>query len=227
MRINRKYRIIAGVTIAVLAVVAATATAATATAGDRSPAFAKAQLRDAGGRVVGIVLFETEHHAVTVRARATLPSDSAEFHGFHIHANNPDPTSGIRPGCDAATAFTSVGGHWDVGGHSHGRHTGDLPSLVRKSNGEVRTRFVVDKFTARDLLGHAVVVHVGADNFGNVPLGTAANQYTDNGTAYNGTGGTAATGNAGARFACGVIEPMSEELRAGPATTAPGAAHRW
>src|SRR4029077_19914256 len=130
---------------------------------------AKAKLRDAGGNVVGTVRFQREHHAITGRVRITLPSDSAEFHGFHIHANNPDAITGIRPGCDAATSFTSVGGHWDVGGHTHGGHTGGLPSLVRKSDGDVEMKFVVDKFTAGDLIGHAVVVHVGADNFGNVP----------------------------------------------------------
>ena len=48
-------------------------------------------------------------------------------------------------------------------------------------------------------MGKALIVHVGPDNFGNVPLGSATNQYTDNGTAYFGTGGTAATGNVGAR----------------------------
>ncbi len=180
--------------------------AATATAGSASPTFAKATLLNASGQTVGEVRFSRDHGALAARAKVALPTDSAEFHGFHIHANNPDPTTGIRPGCDGATAFTSVGGHWDVGGHTHGAHTGDLPSLVRQGDGEVELEFVVDKFTADQLVGHAIVVHVGADNFGNVPLGTAANQYTDNGTAYNGTGGTAATGNAGARYACGVIE---------------------
>ena len=202
MRINRKVQFTAGVVIASLAAVLATATA-----GGASTPLAKAKIRDAGGNVVGTVRFQREDHAVTGRVRLTLPSDSAAFHGFHIHANNPDPTTGIRPGCDATTSFTSVGGHWDVGGHIHGSHTGDLPSVVRQSDGEVEMQFVVDKFLAADLIGHAIVVHVGADNFANVPLGTAANQYTDNGTAFNGTGGTAATGNAGARYGCGVIEP--------------------
>jgi Cu-Zn family superoxide dismutase len=204
MRNNRTSRLAIGVAIAILVVVAATATAASA--GGNSPALAKAKLRDANGQEVGVVRFHRANHEITARVKLTLPADSAEFHGFHIHANNPDPTTQIRPGCDPATGFTSVGGHWDVGGHTHGAHTGDLPILVRDSEGEVEMKFVVDRFTSGDLIGHAVVVHVGPDNFGNVPLGPAANQYTDNGTAYNGTGGTAATGNAGARYACGVLE---------------------
>ncbi len=204
MHINGKYRIAACLTIALLAAVVATSTAATA--GGTGPPVAKATLSDASGQVIGAVRFHRERQGVVARVTVTLPSDSAEFHGFHIHANNPDPTTGIRPGCDAATAFTSVGGHWDVGGNNHGSHTGDLPSLVRQSDGEVEMKFDLDKFTPADLLGHAIVVHVGPDNFGNVPLGAAPNQYTDNGTAYFGPGGTAATGNAGARYACGVIE---------------------
>ncbi len=203
MHINYKNRMAAVLAAAALVAVVI---AATATAGSASPVFAQAKLLNASGQTVGDVRFARDHGVVTARAKVALPVDSAEFHGFHIHANDPDPTSGIRPGCDPTTAFTSVGGHWDIGGHTHGAHTGDLPSLIRQGDGEVEITFVVDKFTADQLVGHAVVVHAGADNFGNVPLGTATNQYTDNGTAYYGTGGTAATGNAGARFACGVIE---------------------
>jgi Cu-Zn family superoxide dismutase len=203
MRSKRTHRTVAGLATAALV---AALIAVTASAGSGSPTFAKAELRNASGQTVGEVRFARHHGAVTGRARVSLPTDSTEFHGFHIHANDPDPSTGIRPGCDPATAFTSVGGHWDIGGHTHGAHTGDLPSLVRQSDGEVELTFAIDKFTADQLIGHAIIVHVGADNFGNVPLGTAPNQYTDNGTAYNGPGGTAATGNAGARYACGVIE---------------------
>jgi Cu-Zn family superoxide dismutase len=203
MHINHKNRIVAGLAGAALVAVVI---AATATAGSASPVFAKAKLLNASGQAVGDVRFSRDHGAVTARAKVVLPVDSAEFHGFHIHANDPDPATGIRPGCDPATAFTSVGGHWDISGHTHGAHTGDLPSLIRQGDGEVELTFDVDKFTADQLVGHAIVVHVGPDNFGNVPLGTALNQYTDNGTAYTPTPGTPATGNAGARFACGVID---------------------
>jgi superoxide dismutase, Cu-Zn family len=163
---------------------------------------ARARLIDNSDHRVGQVKFTTEEDG-TVKGHVVvhLPLDSAEFHGLHIHAN----TAGT--GCVAGTGFTGAGGHWDVGGHDHGAHTGDLPSLQRQSDGESQITFIVDKYAAADLVGKAVIVHVGPDNFGNVPRGTATNQYTDNGTAYSGTGGTAATGNAGARFACGVIEP--------------------
>ena len=52
------------------------------------------------------------------------------------------------------------------------------------------------------MIGRAVVLHAGPDNFGNVPVGPNADQYTAGSTAL---AKTQATGNAGDRFACGVI----------------------
>ena len=54
-----------------------------------------------------------------------------------------------------------------------------------------------------DLAGKAVIVHAGADNFGNIPLGAALDQYTANDPAA--VAKTQNTGNAGDRIACGVI----------------------
>jgi Cu-Zn family superoxide dismutase len=61
-----------------------------------------------------------------------------------------------------------------------------------------------DGFTKDDLLtgkGTAIVIHAGADNFGNIP----ADRYTQ----VNGSPGpdqtTMSTGDAGKRVACGVI----------------------
>jgi Cu-Zn family superoxide dismutase len=205
MRFTLRQRFGAGVAVLVIAATGLAVVTFSATASSASPTVARATLKNVAGQEIGEVRFQRDHGVLEGRARLVLPTDSAEFHGFHVHANNPDPATGNRPGCDPATAFTSVGGHWDVGGHTHGSHSGDLPSLIRQSDGEAEITFALDKFTDDDIIGRAIIVHVGPDNFGNVPLGTAANQYTDNGTAYNGTGGTAATGNAGARYACGVI----------------------
>jgi len=178
-----------------------------APASGAASAVARAELRDAAGNPVGDVRFTGGRgNEVTVRASVRLPVDSPEFHGFHIHANDVDPVTGARPGCVGSGGFVSVGGHWDVGGHTHGSHSGDLPSLARQGDGEAEMTFVIDKFTLSQVMGRALIVHAGADNFANIPRGTASKQYTDNGTAFSGIGGTAATGNAGARFACGVIE---------------------
>ena len=53
------------------------------------------------------------------------------------------------------------------------------------------------------LRNRVVILHANPDNFGNVPTGPAANQYTANSQAA--TTATANTGNAGNRVACGVI----------------------
>jgi Cu-Zn family superoxide dismutase len=182
------------------AVIAATGVIAMSTTSGADKLIARATLIDSTGAEVGSARFTVKHGEVTGRVAINLPVASPEFHGLHLHANS------AGTGCVVGGGFTEVGGHWDVSGSTHGAHTGDLPSLLRQSDGSADITFVVDKFAAADLVGKAVIVHAGPDNFGNVPLGSATNQYTDNGSAYNGTGGTAATGNAGARFACGVIE---------------------
>lgn len=193
------------ITVAVILVVGAAGFAtlrasAGTPAADRSRAVAVAKLIDANGAKVGKVRFSQRGTGpVDATAEVYLPAGSPEFHGFHVHANADGA------GCIPGSGFTAVGGHWDVGGSQHGGHTGDLPSLQRRSDGGVEISFRLDKFDVADLVGKAVIVHAGPDNFANVPLGPAANQYTDNGTAFSGTGGTAATGNAGGRLACGVI----------------------
>lgn len=195
MRPTRKLGAAAGLALAAGAIFVA------APSSGASRLLAKATLIDSAGQPVGTARFTRDSKGdVTGRVRVRLPATSPEFHGLHLHAN-ADNT-----GCLPGTGFTGVGGHWDVGGHTHGAHTGDLPSLARRSDGQAELVFLLDKFSTADTIGKAVIVHAGPDNFGNVPLGTALNQYTDNGTAYNGPGGTAATGNAGARYACGVIE---------------------
>lgn len=198
-----KSRIVTGLAATAIAVGGGSAllAAGSSPAGAGRPrTIATATLIDGTGARVGRLAFRQDRDGlVTARGRVTLPTDSSEFHGFHLHAN-ADGT-----GCVPGTGFTGVGGHWDVGGHQHGSHTGDLTSLQRRSDGTADVSLRLDKFKASDLIGKAVVVHAGPDNFANVPLGPAANQYTDNGTAFSGTGGTAATGNAGARYACGVI----------------------
>jgi Cu/Zn superoxide dismutase len=47
-------------------------------------------------------------------------------------------------------------------------------------------------------------LHQGPDNYGNVPVGTAPNQYTAN--SAEATTLTQNTGNAGARIGCAVIQ---------------------
>ena len=128
------------------------------------------------------------------------------FHGFHVHAND-NPANGI--GCVAdplaapATWFVSADGHLMHAGEVHGGHSGDMPSLHLDSDGTAETTFAIDRIDVGELDGRVVILHAGADNFGNVPVGTMPNQYTAN--SPDASGLTGRTGNAGDRVACGEI----------------------
>ena len=86
---------------------------------------------------------------------------------------------------------------------THGSHQGCLPSPLVLSDGTARLSFTTDRIEPTLLRGRAVILHDRPDNFGNIPVGTGANQYTPNSAAA--TDLTARTGNAGDRVACGLV----------------------
>jgi Cu-Zn family superoxide dismutase len=163
-------------------------------------------LRDASGAFVGRVLFASTHDTTTVLVTATLPAGMDGIHGFHVHAND-NPANGdgcvADPAQPANTHFVSADGHYNPGGGTHGDHAGDMPALFFTEQGKAAMSFITDRFEPAELKGRAVILHAGADNYGNVPVGTAANQYTPN--SPEATTLTANTGNAGNRIACGVV----------------------
>lgn len=169
---------------------------------------AKAKLRNAASAPVGDVTFRAKRSATEVRVKLTAPEAIARnaFHGFHIHANS-DGANG--EGCQAdatrasSTWFVSADGHWKADGQDHAGHLGDMPSVLINADGSAEMTFMMAKTDLKALKGKAVILHAGADNFGNVPVGTAENQYTANSAAA--TTATKNTGNSGDRVACGVI----------------------
>ena len=168
-----------------------------------SKPLAQAELRNANGAAIGTVYFEGRgHHAEWVRVELALPAGAPNldaFHGFHIH------TTGV---C-TAPAFTSANGHWNLTAQTHGKHTGDLPSPLVGPDGMASARFETHRFDVNQLFdadGSAVVLHAGPDNFGNVPIDPAT-RYADPNNWYTAPGGTAATGDAGSRYGCGVVQP--------------------
>lgn len=152
----------------------------------------KVVLNDVDGQSIGSVrIHETGE---TVQVRASLHGLEPGFHGFHVHETgvcDPDAPDG---------AFTSAGGHYAGDGGNHGTHDGDMPSLYVAGDGTARLSFVTDGFTLDELMGgdgSAVMVHVDPDNFANIP---------DRYTGGNGPDQESLdTGDAGARFACGVL----------------------
>ena len=111
------------------------------------------------------------------------------YHAMHIHSVGS---------CDMDDGFASAGGHFYPDETTHGSHAGDLPSLYVTRDGIALMMFITDAFTIFDLLdddGSALVIHAGRDNYGNIPVRYGEPDDT-----------TLATGDAGPRVACGVVE---------------------
>ncbi len=179
------------VALASLAVgVLAYATAGGEAGGSSSPEGSKARatLSNTGG-VVGTVKLEQEGDIVKLKVEIKGGAVTPGFHGFHVHA------TGV---CTAP--FTSAGGHYNPGATTHSNHAGDLPSLYIDADGEGEARFATDRFSLDDLFdadGSAFILHAGRDNYANIPT----DRYDPDPDAT-----TLATGDAGGRFACGVVE---------------------
>ena len=109
---------------------------------------------------------------------------SPGLHAVHIHAMGD---------CSAADG-TSAGGHWNPTDEDHGEwggdsfHLGDLGNIPVDSDGTGTFELTTDLWdmgtgSDLDIVGKAIIVHAGADDFVSQPSGAA-----------------------GARIGCGVIE---------------------
>jgi len=147
---------------------------------------AAAILHAQDGSAVGVVSFtQSGDHVLVVAQASGLP---AGFHAFHVHS------VGTCTG-----DFTSAAGHLAESGQTHPSHDGDMPSLIVNADGMTELRFETDRYRVADLFdvdGSAVIVHVGADDYANIPT-----RYAPEPDAA-----TLATGDAGGRWACGVVE---------------------
>ncbi len=155
-------------------------------------------MTNAEGASVGTVTLTPEGNSV--RVRAELEGLQPGFHGFHIH-----DVGLCEPGAPDGP-FTTAKGHYVGEGGGHGDHDGDMPSLYVRDDGTASMTVTLDTFTVEELTagdGAAVMVHASSDNFANIP-----NRYTAAGGAAPGPDQmTTSTGDAGARVACGVVDP--------------------
>jgi superoxide dismutase, Cu-Zn family len=177
--------------VAALAAVALVTGVALATGGDdRSAKRAVAVLKDASGQQVGRAVLRERHGKVSVNAHVRRLTPG--FHGFHVHAVG-----------QCVPPFTSAGGHFNPAGVGHGDHAGDFPSLLVNDDGTAELRFTTDRFSLADLFdadGSALMVHANRDNYANIP-----DRYHSHATdTFGPDPDTLATGDAGARQACGV-----------------------
>lgn len=127
----------------------------------------------------GIVRFYQTCGGVLVRAEITgLPVGKAckdRIFAFHIHegtqcaGNDKDP-------------FADAKGHYNPQNCPHPYHAGDMPPLFGV-NGSALSVFLTGRFTVREILGKAVIIHAMPDDFTTQP-----------------------SGNAGEKIACGIIK---------------------
>jgi Cu-Zn family superoxide dismutase len=152
----------------------------------------RVELQDAAGADIGFVKLTEQGGKVIVRGEVSGLTPG--FHGFHVH------TVG-----QCVPPFTTAGGHYNPGGVGHGSHAGDMPSLLVLDDGTAEAQFATDRYTIDELFdadGSAIIVHAGADNFANIPT---RYQSTTEGV-FGPDSATLATGDAGARVACGVVD---------------------
>ena len=144
---------------------------------------AKASLKDTAGHDVGQVqLIQTPHGILLKMSLKGIPAGER---AFHIHAVGK---------CEPP--FASAGPHFNPAGKKHGMeaaggaHAGDMPNLHIPASGELVIEVADPKLSlvkgqpnsVFDADGSAIVIHFGADDYKTDPAG-----------------------NAGDRFACGVI----------------------
>jgi Cu/Zn superoxide dismutase len=180
-----------------------------------APLQATANLLDTTGADTGDVLF-TQEAPGTVRVEVTASRLAPGWHGFHIHAIG-NCTVGAGPN----DPYSAAGSHLTSGTQTHGSsqstnadgHDGDMPLLYVNADFTADATFRTDNFTVAQLLdadGSAVIIHEMADNYANVP-----SRYTSSGT-YTAPAGptgpddtTLATGDAGARQQCGIVQKVA------------------
>ena len=153
-----------------------------ATAGHEGPAAQAVLQPTAGSQTKGTVKFVQLRDKVRVSGEVSGLKPNSE-HGFHVHEKGD---------CSAPDA-TSAGGHFNPLKKEHGhlvpggRHAGDMPNLRANADGRATFSFDLGGMTVSEgetaILGKAVIVHAQPDDYRSQP-----------------------TGNAGDRFACGVIE---------------------
>ena len=124
--------------------------------------------------VQGEVVFTEENG--TVSMKATLSGLSAGEHAIHIHE---------KADCSSDDG-TSSGGHWNPTHEPHGRwgaaegyHKGEIGNFTADEDGNAVVEFSTDPWCLgcedenKNILGKAVIVHQGFDDFTSQPSGAA------------------------------------------------------
>jgi superoxide dismutase, Cu-Zn family len=147
------------------------------------------QLNTADGKHVAdaTVDFTNGYATVTVET-VTAGVLSPGFHGLHIHGVGTCEANSVAPGGGQSGDFASAGDHFQAPGHTGQPASGDLPSLLVRSDGSGKLVATSDAFTEAQLKGSqgsSIVLHQGGD------LGSQSSADSDK------------------RIACGVLSPAN------------------
>lgn len=125
-------------------------------------------------KLSGNVVFTQENGEVTMTA--IIDGLSEGMHAIHIHENAD---------CSAADG-SSAGGHWNPTHEDHGKwgsadgyHKGDIGNFKVDANGNGTITMTTDEWCigcddeAKNIVGKAVVIHDGVDDFTSQPSGAA------------------------------------------------------
>lgn len=104
-----------------------------------------------------------------------INNQTSSFHGFHIHEVG-DCSIG-----DTSNPFSDAKSHYNSTNMSHPMHTGDLPPILSANGIGILSTFT-NRFTVDEVIGKSFILHEGYDDFTSQPAG-----------------------NAGKRWACGII----------------------
>ena len=124
--------------------------------------------------VAGEVTFTDENG--TVSMKATFSGLTPGEHAIHIHQ---------KADCSAADG-TSSGGHWNPTAEAHGKwgagegyHRGDIGNFTADADGNATVEFSTNLWCigcdddTKNIIGKAVIVHQGMDDFTSQPSGAA------------------------------------------------------
>lgn len=131
------------------------------------------------GKKVGTIIARDSQYGLLLIPR--LYDLSPGEHGIHVHTKPSCAQNGMAAGEHLDPRNT--GKH--LGPYNNNGHLGDLPVLYVNQNGRAITPMLAPKLTVNNIKKHAIIIHVGGDNYSDSPK---------------------PLGGGGERLACGVIK---------------------
>ncbi len=132
-----------------------------------------------GSNVTGNVIFKQEGNLVTMTAAISGLEEG--MHAIHLHAKSDCSSDDGK----------STGGHWNPTSQPHGKwgdpkgyHKGDIGNFTANSDGRGTITFTTDEWCigcgdeTKDILGKAIIVHQGTDDFTSQPSGAAGTRVS-------------------------------------------------